>query len=256
MLSTLFSAASCIVSRFFLRVMGWSLLDPRTGKLLLSEDRVVMIYPHTSYADFYIFLLYRLAHPIWLGHIKMLVKPQPFVYAGWLLRKFGAIPATKVDEKRGGAVQRITENLSRLNRFLFLISPKGTILNKPWRSGYYHIAKELNAKILVGGLDYEKKSVVILPGETYTTETEEDTRDHLQQKISEIVPLFPEGEVVKVRPHNAKKRTLADWMYMIGSLFTMYSIYFMCSGYLSRIRSLGRRGCDRSLGLRGCEGFL
>src|SRR5205085_1367497 len=128
-------------------------------------QRAVLIFSHTSYADFYILLLYLLSYPDKLKDLKVLIKPQPFEYCfgycGKLLRSLGAIPSSDLNEKHTGGTSRIVNELKQSEKSLLLISPKGTIIKREWRSGYYHIAQSLNAKILVVGLDYEKKQAYI-----------------------------------------------------------------------------------------------
>ena len=147
-----------LLCRSILFSLGWSHIPETTFNHLNKYNRSVAVFSHTSYVDFYLLLLYLLSYPKRLGHIKTLMKPQPFGYAGWLLNRFGCIPSTKVDDKNGGAVSRIVSTLTQFNRYIFLISPKGTIVKREWRSGYYYIAKQLDAHLLVTGLDYEYKS--------------------------------------------------------------------------------------------------
>lgn len=190
------------------------------------HKRSVLIFSHTSYADFYILILYLLAYPHRLRRIRTLVKPQPFKYAGWLLAKLGAIPSTRVEDKNGGAVPRIVRNLTNCPECVFLISPKGTIIKGEWRSGYYHIATQLDAHMMVAGLDYELKrpmaSIPIPHGEK-----EEDVKPQLLADLGKIVPLFPDSEVVPIRSHNQEKRSIMNrtkFLIMMG--ITLVTCYF------------------------------
>jgi len=198
-----------LLSKLVLFIMGWSLLDKPTLSQLTKNKRAILIFSHTSYADFYIVLLYLLSYPNELSHVRMLVKPEPFKYLGWILRAFGGIPATKVDDKQGGAVDRIVSTLKESPMTALLISPKGTIIKRPWRSGYYHIATGLDANLMVAGLDYEKKCVIISP-EISSSESEDVIKTFLEKELSQIVPLFPEEEIVPIREHNEQKRSIID----------------------------------------------
>jgi 1-acyl-sn-glycerol-3-phosphate acyltransferase len=209
MLWSLVTIPVTLLARAILFTMGWSLLDNSTCNQLNKHDRIVLVFSHTTYADFYILILYILAHPNRINTIRTLIKPQPFEYAGSLLTKMGAIPSTKVEDKNGGAVNRIVSDLTQSDKFIFLISPKGTILNKPWRSGYYHIAKSLHAPLMVAGLDYETKRVIVSNEISYNND-EPTIRDFLQDKIKDIVPLFPTEEVVPIRHHDPLKRGIIN----------------------------------------------
>lgn len=223
---SLLSIPLTLLARVILFTMGWSLLDDSICNQLNKYDRTVLVFSHTTYADFYILILYILAHPNRLNLIKTLVKPQPFEYAGPLLRKLGAIPATKVEDKNGGAVNRLVAELNQFDKFLFLISPKGTIINRPWRSGYYHIAKSLNAPLMVAGLDYETKQVIVSKEISYEEE-EPIVREFLQNEIKKIVPLFPEEEVVPIRKHDATKRGIVNIKHSLTVLGCCVLIYLI-----------------------------
>ena len=212
-----------LIAKAFILSIGWSLIDDHSLQLLNEFDRSMIIFSHTSYADFYIMILYLLAYPYDLNHIRTLVKPQPFEYLGPLLRKLGAIPATKISDKNGGAVNRIIDELKTQDRFAFLISPKGTILKNEWRSGYYYIAQEFQANLRVGGLDYEQKCVKV----SKHIEFNDDERlieKFLKEQLSSIVPLYPEMEVVKIRPHSSDRISMVDWTKLL--LISILPVYF------------------------------
>lgn len=198
-----------LFAKLTLVIMGWELLTDDIFYRLNQYNRTVLVFSHTSYVDFYILTLYLFAYPCLISNIRTLVKPQPFVYAGWILRRFGAIPATAVDDKQGGAVERITNELKAQERWNFLISPKGSILRRPWRSGYYVIAKELGAYLRVIGADYEKKKIVI-SDEIFSDKDESVIKNKLETELKEIVPLFPEEEIVPIRNHDEKNRSVVS----------------------------------------------
>jgi len=199
-----------LTAKIILFTMGWSFIDNDLFNQLTKHDRSVMVFSHTSYVDFYILVLYILAYPKRLHRVRTLIKPQPFEYAGSILKYLGAIPSTRVEDKDGGAVNRIVSELNSLKQCIFLISPKGTIIKRPWRSGYYHIAKQLGAKLLVTGLDYEKKCIIVSPSYSCNDYSESSIQTILQSHISDIVPLFPDEEVVPIRSHDPNKRTIIN----------------------------------------------
>jgi 1-acyl-sn-glycerol-3-phosphate acyltransferase len=217
------SAKLCLFS------MGWKLLDDNIFNRLKQFNRSVIVFSHTSYADFYILVLYLLAYPELLHKVRTLVKPQPFEYAGTLLTNLGAIPSTRLEDKDGGAVKRICTELKSLNNYIFLISPKGTIINRPWRSGYFHIASQLDATIFVAGLDYEKKSVIVSNPYSPKDYDENSIQPILKSDISQIVPLFPEGEVVPIRKHDYNKRTIIDKTRLISVFIGSLLVYLIYS---------------------------
>jgi len=216
-----------VVAKCFILLFGWHLLDDVVLNKLTKYNRSVLIFSHTSYVDFYIFIIYLLAYKRYL-QIRTLIKPQPFEYAGLLLRSLGGIPSTKIEDSNGGAVKRICSELEQSNNFGFLICPKGTILNKPWKKGYYHIAKTLNAKLMVTGFDYEEKRIVVLDDYSCEEYDEHDICELLQKDIGKIVPLFPDCEVVPIRQHNEDQRGIFNYSWLlsvIGTLIFLYNIF-------------------------------
>lgn len=234
LLFNLYAFPVSLIAKATLQCMGWKLLTPDDFSRLLSRERLVLVFSHTSYADFYILALYLMSYPHHLSYVKTLVKPQPFKYAGWLLRSMGAIPSTRLEDTQGGAVERIVGELKQIDRSILLVSPKGTIVNREWRSGYFHIARSLNAAIRVTGLDYEKKCVIVKDEHAITENVAEDTiKPQLYQDLSDIVPLVPEGEVVEIRQHNVYKRSIVDWTRFFG---VTYGVVAGMSGLYAAIR--------------------
>lgn len=223
-------------ARMLLYFMGWSAMDNTDIQELTTYKYTVAIFPHTSYADFYIMILYMLAHPEVSKYLAVVVKPQPFVYAGRLLRYFGCIPSTRPDKRGGGAVDRIAEELhKRDDNTTLLISPKGTIVKAPWRSGYYHIARGLKAPLRVIGLDYEKHEVIFCPHIDESLGMEE-TEILLKQDVSTIVSYFPEDEIVETRLYDKSEAGLISNIgkrRVVGAVVGIVCCIFVCHRTLS-----------------------
>jgi 1-acyl-sn-glycerol-3-phosphate acyltransferase len=211
-----------IIASIILFVMGWLGPDESFWLQLRKYPQSVVIFSHTSYADFYLMILYLLKYPEALDYLRVIIKPQPFAYAGWLLRGLGGIPATPVEEKNGRSTDGIINELRAQGNFALLICPKGTIVKREWRSGYLVIAREFQAPIMVAGLDYEKKQPVI--SEAISSKVSDETIvSFAREQLATIVPLFPEEEVVTIREHDPKKRGILDLPW-----FTLCLVYFLC----------------------------
>lgn len=206
---TLVKVGLMVWARLTLFLMGWHLLDEEMYSALERHERSMVIFSHSSFWDFFIFTLYALSYPIREHKLRTLVTPKPFQYMGNFLRGLGAIESTRVEDSQGGATNRIVAELEQCPKFVFFISPKGTLRNTPWRSGYYHVAKELQLPIFVAGLDYETHRPVLQFNPPIVKESEPDLRLTLQSQLSQIVPLYPEGEVVPIRDHTY--RSVVDW---------------------------------------------
>jgi 1-acyl-sn-glycerol-3-phosphate acyltransferase len=178
--------------------LGWGQIGTETLRNLSEHPRAVVLFAHTSYLDFYLFLLYRASLPADTP-VKVLMKPQPFRYAGPLLRCLGAIPATRREDSGQGAVSRIVSQLDPLPRFLLCLSPKGTIMAAPWRSGYYYLSQQLQLPVIVAGLDYQQKRLRAFPALPPVPHEEAllpvpEVNQLLQEQMKAIVPLYPQRE--------------------------------------------------------------
>ncbi|MFK5969305.1 MAG: hypothetical protein QM487_04190 [Candidatus Marithrix sp.] len=195
-----------VIAKTLLFGMGWSPIKPKVLNRVADHNRVVCIYAHTSYVDFFILLLYTLAYHNKIGFIKTLIKPQAFKYAGGLLTKLGGIPSSKLENRGSNGTVRIAEELDKFDKFAFLISPKGSIKKVEWRTGYYHIAKLLKCPIMIATLDYEQKCIISSDSIDPLVESEENCKEFLKDKLSQSVPLYPRSEVFQVRYHDISKR--------------------------------------------------
>ena len=215
-----------LLARTILFLMGWKLLDWLTLERLLERKRCVLVFSHTSYADFFLLTLYMISYPNDLDKIRILITPRMFEYYGlnWFLKQLGGIPAPKFDERGGNSVARIVAELNSVKHCMFLISPKGTIVKAPWRSGYYHIAKGIKADLRVAGLDYEQKHICVYSAVSYLKDQkviEYVLKDHL----GSIVPLNPEDETVEIRRHDKDKVGIVDWQ-RLGTIIAILLLFY------------------------------
>ncbi len=220
----MFSKLLSIPSSIILWCMGWSQLNLETQKLIQNHSRMVCVFSHTSYYDFFIMLLYYFSNPSQLCHLKTLIKPDYFKTIGYLLRLVGGIPSTHISERNGGSTQRIINELLKTEKSHFLISPKGTIVKGEWRSGYYHIAKALNCPIIALGLDYELKKITICQP-ILPIINEECIKKLLYHDLSKIVPLHPEQEMMPIRAH--KSISVVNKTRLCIICLISYMIYYM-----------------------------
>lgn len=210
-----------ILSRIVIFTMGWHAISQDVINNLSQHDRSVLVFSHTTYADFFILLFYLATCYNHEHCIRMLVAPKPFRYMGWFLHNIGAIPSSCIQYKNQNSTSRIIGELQKLKKCIFLISPKGTIVKSAWRTGYFHIAKELNAVIHVAGLDYEKKKVIVTNIIPYTNQTQEfKLQTQLKHELSKIIPLFPEDEAMDIREHDENKRGIVD-IWWFGLILTI-----------------------------------
>ena len=160
-------------------ICGWKPIST-----IPTED-CVAVYCHTSYWEAFIVFLYSQD-----AHIITVVKPQLFTWwSSPFLDALGFIPGPKLEDRGSGGVQTIVRQIKAKKKtrpILFLISPKGTIQNRPWRSGYKYIAAELGWPIVAMVVDYSRRTVVF----RRTSE--------LQDALSEGCPRVPSRSEVPI----------------------------------------------------------
>lgn len=211
------------ISTCILYLMGWKPLNLQNH--YDQHKYIVCVFSHSSYYDFFIMLLYKYKYYNKLHNLKVIIKPDYFQYMGFLLKRIGGIAATNIANKNGGKTQQIVEELQNEPSTKLLICPKGTILRGEWRTGYYYIAKELNAPLCVVGLDYEQKNVYF--GDVIHVDEEEPIiRDKLYKELSNIVPLHPEQENMEIRSHSSKDVYVMSTPRMMGLTCCLAGIMF------------------------------
>lgn len=191
-------------ARLALSALGW-----RLPTSVSKEDKAVIVFSHSSYWDFYLFLVYMMAVPELLEDTWIVMKPQPFGmfggYAGEILYRLGFIPATKVEERNKGFVEKTIKFLESKERYSLMLSPKGTIISAPWRSGYYWIACRLEVPIQILGLDYRDRCFY-LSSPISSKMPIEELQPILQQEMAKITPLYLHQEL---HPDDAKEDNIA-----------------------------------------------
>jgi len=158
-----------LLSILILKLCGWK----REGVFPEGNKYVVIAAPHTSKWDFIWGKLYY--NSISRG-VKYMIKEKYFYFPlGIVLKLLGAIPV-KTNTKVSLHEQMITE-FRRKEKFVLTITPEGTRKKvKRWKRGFYYIAKGANVPIVVGFLDYEKKTLGVLGTYQPTEDTEADLK--------------------------------------------------------------------------------
>ena len=140
------------LSKLILKLFGWK----EDGAFPEGKKFVVVAAPHTTAWDF----IWGRLHYNSLGKsVKFMVKEKHLKFPfGTILKKLGAIPVY-LNSKSSMTDQMINE-FSIRDEFLLTITPEGTrkkIIR--WKRGFYYIAKGANVPIVLGYLNYEKKTM-------------------------------------------------------------------------------------------------
>lgn len=140
------------IARFILICFGWKIV----GRLPNEKKYVIIVAPHTSNWDFFIFVLIKMVFKlkvVFIGKHTIFIGP-----IGWVLRRMGGLPVN-----RSGAhnvVDTIVDEFRKRDEMIFALSPEGTRSYLPyWKSGFYHIARKANVPVQTAFLNTTNKTI-------------------------------------------------------------------------------------------------
>ncbi len=144
------------ISLAYLKITGWK----AEGRMPDVSKCVMIAAPHTTNWDFPITMFIALALDIkvyWMGKDTLFKKPF-----GSIMRWFGGIP---VDRSRANNVVAATiDTFNSHEKLIIIIPPEGTRGKVAyWKTGFYRIAHGAGVPIILGYLDYRRKTGGIGP---------------------------------------------------------------------------------------------
>lgn len=174
------------LAALLLRLGGWSL----TLKVPDYPKCIICVAPHTSNWDF---ILGKLAYAAVGRKAGFLMKQAWFFWPmGCLMRAIGGVPVPPKSKGGGDLVRSLTEKFNTVQRLQLAITPEGTRSRvERWRTGFLRIAQEANVPIVLGGIDYGKKRLVIDTVFQPTGDIEADMRA-IKLYFSQFTAKFPE----------------------------------------------------------------
>lgn len=176
------------------RWTGWKI----TGRFPHEVPKMVIaVGPHTSAWDFLVGLAARKLIPI--KHSYFLGKKELFDGTfGWFFRAMGGTPVDRFSST--GMVQQVAQKFAEHDQFRLAMSPEGTRKRvEKLRTGFYYIAKEAGVPILLAGLDFARKEVVIGPL-LYPTHDEAADFAAILQFFATITGKVPENGMAHLQP--------------------------------------------------------
>ena len=140
------------LSKLYLKLIGWktgSILSPSVNKCVLVGA------PHTSNMDFPIALATLYASGV---RVRFLAKKSLFKFPlGILMRVMGGIAVDR--SKHSNMVDMMVDMFDSRSSLVLLIPAEGTrSYVKEWKSGFYYTALGAKVPIVLGYLDYGRKT--------------------------------------------------------------------------------------------------
>ncbi len=176
------------------KINGWKI----SGSYPYSIRKLLIIVaPHTSWRDVVVGLAVRSV--LKAGHIKFLGKKElfdgPF---GWLFRWLGGTPVDRFSNQ--GIVEQVVGLFNSREEFSLGLAPEGTRKKVDrLRTGFYQIAKKAGVPILMVGLDFEHRKV-ILAEPFFTTDNEQSDMDHILSFFAPIKGKHPGRGLQHLKP--------------------------------------------------------
>lgn len=215
-------------AKFILIILEWKLASKSLIHALHSTSKAVIIYPHTTYWDFVLMLLYATSEPKLGNDLICLVNQKFYNRFPRLMKLCGCTPTTSKETNNGGFIEETVKQYADKRKYKFLISPEGALRKCEWRSGYYWLAKNLNIPIIIVGTDY--CTHMLRYAGTFDISADLKTeQEKFQTLFKDIVPLYPECSYVKIpEPKHAPSvvglLTLTAFLCPIFTLYLLFQI--------------------------------
>ena len=166
-------------ARFILtKILGWKM------DLLPTDLKkyVVIAAPHSSWVDFPIAMLYRVATGVMVHYVgKDSLFKGPF---GFVFRKLGGFPVDR--SSRNNTVDFIVEKFNASDVFKLGLSPEGTRKKvDKWRTGFYYIAKGAEVPIVMATLDFGNKYIKVSEP-FYPTNNKHKDFDYMREFFKDV----------------------------------------------------------------------
>jgi len=172
------------LAKFTLKFMGWK----TKGKPPETAKYVIIAAPHTSNWDYVFTLLLSFALNM---KVRIMAKKELFRWPlGYLFKWLGTIPIDR--SKSNNVVSQMIDAFEKNDKMILVVPPSGTRKKVMyWKTGFYHIANGANVPIVMGYIDYGKKTGGIGPTIMPTGNIKNDMKD-IRAFYSDITGKYPE----------------------------------------------------------------
>lgn len=212
-------------------VFGWSDIDPTT----IPSEPSMFLVSHSSYWDILVVWLFSFTPGF--RNVYSIAKPQFREWYYWPVRsQMNFIYAPRLEERGTGSIDVIYSQFEAIQETSkhILLSPKGTIQKRPWRSGYYYLAKKAGLKIYPLLINYSYRTISIGdPVDPTRVELQEAT-ESLQKQLGTLRVIAMENAEYEIHdPSACPYECLFSFDLCCVSLlsFIPYTIGLLFQGY-------------------------
>ncbi|QTA79134.1 Acyltransferase family protein [Desulfonema limicola] len=172
------------LARFTLKSMGWKI----EGKAPELSKYVIIAAPHTSNWDYVYTLLLSFSLNL---KVRIMAKKELFRWPfGYIFKWLGTIPIDR--SKANNVVGQMIDAFEKNDKMILIVPPSGTRKKVMyWKTGFYHIANGAGVPIVLGYVDYGRKSGGIGPTINPTGNIKNDMKD-IRAFYSDITGKYPE----------------------------------------------------------------
>lgn len=141
------------IGNFYLKINRWTVVNKIPSDI---KKCVCIVAPHTSIEDFFVGWAFFWSQGL---HFKVMMKAEFFKngFLRWALGKLGGIPVDR--GKQNHLVEQMVDMFSKNDDVFLTICPEATRkkVNK-WKKGFYVIAQGANVPVVLGFIDFKKKT--------------------------------------------------------------------------------------------------
>ena len=179
-------AVKKLAGKTILWLLGWK----AEARMPDVPKCIVVGHPHTSTWDFplFIFTLWALGINMrWIGKQSLFDGPM-----GGLYRALGGLPVDRSGGKN--TVQAVADLFAQHEELIFGLAPAGTRSHSPhWKSGFYHMALAANVPLVLGSIDFGRRTGCLLQTVHLTGNMTEDM-DTIRAVYQDVKGRNPEQE--------------------------------------------------------------
>jgi hypothetical protein len=218
-----------------LHILGWKIISSNLD--VMTFNRQILVYCYTSHFDTLIYILYCLVRPVVDRKNIVFVTYCNFPFVLIAILRLIRIDLIKLDRSNSiNSSTNIIENLQSRSEFIFGINPEGSRYKvSDINSGFYQLAKETSANILLLSFDYETQCIKTSIVATSSIH-ESITYDDIKQKLLKLLlkeKVFNQLNFGFIKPSNTRRSIINPKRSVIIYAFPTIVLIIIWQSFIS-----------------------